>query len=49
MTEGLGKCLQISKLLYIKLQKIYKVSECHALLQAMGADRGKQPFAYKIQ
>lgn len=48
MTKGLGKWLQISKLLYIKLQKTYKVSKYHALLQAMGEDTGKRSFAYKI-
>lgn len=48
MTKGLGKYLQVSKLLYIKLQKVYKGSKCRVLLQAMGEDTGKQAFVYKI-
>lgn len=33
MTKGLGKILHVSKLLYVKLQKIYKVNKCCALFK----------------
>jgi len=48
MTKGLGKCPQVSKLLYIKLQKTYQANKCCAFLQAMGEDTGEQAFACKI-